>query len=173
MRPWSCERRSSIVFARFLRAFARLAAFLCRVARPDSLLHQAERDAIAGCGQRGMDFQPFAAGVIEVAQASGMRMRGIQKLGGVLQHQHRIGVRDTATGGITVSSANAVSSHRLGVQKAVGSLGGSPRAAGMRNAGGRLGQRIGDDTDKALGEAGIAEVGGRQFLSSPALVIWE
>ena len=73
-----------------------LPAFGCRMACPDGLLHQAERDAIEGCRQRGMDFQPFAAGVIEVAQTSGMRMRGIQELGGVLEHQHRIVVLDTA-----------------------------------------------------------------------------
>ena len=63
---------------------------------------------------------------------------------------------------------NAVGSNLLGGQKAIGGLGGSPRAAGVRNAGGRVGELVGDDADKTLGEAGIAEVGSRQFLSSPA-----
>ena len=120
-----------------------------------------------------MDFQPFAAGVIKVAQTSGMRMRGIQELGGVLEHQNRIVVLDTAARGVAMSGANAVGSNLLGVEKAIGGLGGSPRAAGVRNAGGRVGELVGDDADKALGEAGIAEVGSRQFLSSPGMVIWE
>jgi hypothetical protein len=80
---------------------------------------------------------------------------------------------DTAARGIKVRGTNAVSSNMRGVQKAIGSLGGSPGAAGERNAGSRGGEFVGDDADKTLGEAGIAEVGGREFLSRPVLLIWE
>ena len=111
--------------------------------------------------------------MIKVAQTNRVRMRGIQELGGVLEHQNRIGVLAAGARGVGVSSANALSSNLLGVQKAIGGLGGSPRATGLRNAGGRVGELVSHDADKTLGEAGIAQVGRRQFLSSPGMVIWE
>jgi len=153
--------------------FARFPAFGRHVACPDRLLHQAQWDAIDGCRQRGMDFQPTAAGVVKEAQPCRLWMGGVDELGGVLQHQHRIVVLDTAAGGVAMGRTNGGGSDLVGSEKPIGGFGGSPRVAGVRNAGRRVGQLIGHDADKALGKPGIAEVGGRQFLGGPALVIWE
>jgi hypothetical protein len=60
-----------------------------------------------------------------------------------------------------------------GSEKAIGRLGGRRGAAGLGNAGGRVGQLIGHNTKQTLGEAGVAQVGGRKLLGSRGLTIWQ
>ena len=99
-------------------------------------------------------------------------MGGVDQLGGVLQHQNRIVLLDAVAGGVAMGGADMIGGHARGGEKAIGGFGGSPRATGLRNADGRSGELISHDADEALGQARIAQTGGRQLQSGPGLMIW-
>ncbi len=137
------------------------------VALPDGLAQQAQRHAVGGDGEGGVDEQALLMEGGQRAEAGGGRMMGVVEQGGVVDGQHQGQLADPVTGGLDMAGEDGRRRTGSVSVEAIGGLEAGGVGAGIgQGSAGAIAQG-GRQVDQPPGAAGIAQLGRRELCHRP------